>query len=339
MKHPTIQLSRLLVLLLTGFGLPAAILCIFLAAGRLSPLPAALLIAADSVMCAAALILFIERPLLQLEQALQTQDNDTMEARLLRIADCPGLQSHALGRLLLHFENDMRAQYTAALIDTQAELDALQSQINPHFLYNTLDSIRGQALFEGVPDIADMTGALSAFFRYSISNRNSIVTLEEELENIRDYFDIQQFRFNNRFRLEILPASREDVTQCRLPKLTLQPIVENAILHGMEGKLGEGTISIRIEGTARLIVVTVSDDGMGMNNETLQRVQARVRGETVEAGRQGRGGLALPNVARRIRLLFGETYGMQVMSTPGIGTDIVLTLPRDTDNEVAQNET
>ncbi|MDY3617985.1 sensor histidine kinase [Agathobaculum sp.] len=339
MKLHSIALSRLLLLLLTGFGLPAAAFCAGLAMGKISPLPAGLLMMADAVLCAIALVVLIGRPLSQMEQALKMQEGDTLETRLSRIADLPEMHSHTLGRSLLDFEKEIHAQYTAALIDTQAELDALQSQINPHFLYNTLDSIRGQALYEGVPDIADMTGALSAFFRYSISNRNSIVTLEEELENVRDYFEIQQFRFNNRFRLRILPAAREDVTQCRLPKLSLQPIVENAILHGMEGKLGEGTITIRIEGTARLISVTVSDDGMGMNNETLQRVQARVRGETVEAGRQGRGGLALPNVARRIRLLFGETYGMQVMSTPGIGTDVVLTLPRDMETAEEQNET
>ena len=218
-------------------------------------------------------------------------------------------------------------------MDTQAELDALQSQINPHFLYNTLDSIRGQALYEGAADIAEMTEALSTFFRYSISNRNSVVTLEEELENVRNYFHIQQFRFNNRFRLSILPAPRADLEQCLLPKLTLQPIVENAIQHGMEGKLGGGSIIIRIEGTEHLIQVTVSDDGMGMNDETLRRMQARLSGDTVTDTPSSRGGLALPNVARRIRLLFGKNYTVQMMSTQGIGTDVVLTLPRTTNRK------
>lgn len=339
MKSHSIPLSRLLWLLLAGFGLLAAAFCLCLALGLLSPVPAALLLLTDGLLCGAAVFSRVICPLRQTERTIQAQPGDTLESRLSRIRMEPALQTHPLGRALLAFEREIYEQYTAALLDTRAELETLQSQINPHFLYNTLDSIRGQALYEGVPDIADMTGALSTFFRYSISNRNSVVSLEEELENIRDYFDIQRFRFNNRFRLCLLPAAREDVTECYLPKLTLQPIVENAILHGMEGKLGEGTITIRIEGTERLIRVTVSDDGMGMNSETLQRVQARVRGETVETGRNGRGGLALPNVSRRIRLLYGETYGLQIMSTPGIGTDVVLTLPRDRKKGASAHET
>ena len=101
----------------------------------------------------------------------------------------------------------------------------------------------------------------------------------------------------------------------------------------MEGKLGGGSIIIRIEGTEHLVQVTVSDDGMGMNDETLRRMQARLSGDTVTDMPSSRGGLALPNVARRIRLLFGKNYTVQMMSTQGIGTDVVLTLPRTTNRK------
>ncbi len=223
---------------------------------------------------------------------------------------------------------EMEKEYAGDILKKQAELDALQSQINPHFLYNTLDSIRGQALAEGVEDIADMTEALSTFFRYSISNRSHVVTLEEELENVRNYFMIQQFRFNNRFHLQTQPFSRELLESCRLPKLTLQPILENAILHGMEGKMGAGTISIRAEAAKSRTVLVISDDGAGMSEGTLLRLQSRLRGEEpVELRRAKGSGIALPNVSRRIKLLFGEAYGLRVMSTLGLGTDVEISLP------------
>ena len=219
-------------------------------------------------------------------------------------------------------------QYASDILYKQAELDALQSQINPHFLYNTLDSIRGQALMEGAEDIADMTEALSTFFRYSISNRNNVVTLDEELENIRNYFMIQQFRFNNRFQLQILPFPQELGEICHLPKMTLQPILENAILHGMEEKIGPGTISIKVVETDSRIIITISDDGAGMNEDTLLHLQAKLRGDEPVSLKRTRGnGIALPNVSRRIKLLFGEDCGVYVMSTLGLGTDVEITLP------------
>lgn len=223
----------------------------------------------------------------------------------------------------------LEREYATDILNKQAELDALQSQINPHFLYNTLDSIRGQALSEGAEDIADMTEALSTFFRYSISNRNNVVTLEEELENVRNYFMIQQFRFNNRFRLEILPVPQELLNSCRLPKLTLQPILENTIIHGMEEKIGPGTIHIRVTWTDARTVITISDDGTGMSEETLLHLQEKLRGEAPVPLKRAKGsGIALTNVNRRIKLLFGSDYGLRVMSTLGIGTDVEITLPR-----------
>lgn len=220
-------------------------------------------------------------------------------------------------------------QYTSDILYKQAELDALQSQINPHFLYNTLDSIRGQALAEGAEDIADMAEALSTFFRYSISNRNNVVTLDEELENVQNYFMIQQFRFNKRFCLQIPPFPRELGESCSLPKLTLQPILENAILHGVEGKIGPGTITIRVVSTDNRTVITISDDGTGMSEETLQRLQERLSSNIpVPLTRTKGGGIALPNANRRIKLLFGEEYGIRVMSTLGLGTDVEIVLPR-----------
>lgn len=324
MCHLSTRLS-----MLTIVGGCVAVVFLILSMLRVIPALAGMIaLSGVSLACACALYRWVLRPLRTAETALGTPE-EPFDRMLARLDAQTTLDGFTAGRTLRALGGKVHAQYDEALLRGQVELRTLQSQINPHFLYNTLDSIRGQALFKGAEDIADMTEALSTFFRYSISNRDSVVTLEEELENVRNYFKIQQFRFNNRFRLSILPIARDNLEQCRLPKLSLQPILENAILHGMEGMLATGTITIRVEGTEHLVIVTVSDDGMGMNEETLLALQARVRGEAVEARADGRGtGLALPNVARRIRLMFGEHYGMQIMSTVGTGTDVMLLLPR-----------
>ncbi len=327
-----LSLSKRAVLLLIGFGICAAIFSIGAWYLHITCSTAVLGLLLGSVCFVLLLWAGVLAPLRQAERLLlepQEEAEETPCAQKMEAA----LQRHPMGRALLALERTIGAQYTEDLLSKQATLDVLQSQINPHFLYNTLDSIRGQALQEGARDIADMTEALSTFFRYSISNRKGTVSLEEELENVKNYFKIQQFRFNNRFTLEILPTEHENLEQCHLPKLTLQPILENTILHGMEGKLGEGTIQIQIEGTEHLILITVSDDGMGMTEDTLLRLQAKLRGTYTDAAgngaeKQRSTGMALSNIVQRIHLLYGEAYGMQIMSTLGAGTDVRITLPR-----------
>lgn len=226
-------------------------------------------------------------------------------------------------------DKELERIYARKMLNKQAEIDALQSQINPHFLYNTLDSIRGKALMQDSEEIAEMTEALSTFFRYSISNRNNTVTLEEELENIQNYLKIQMFRFDNRFRLNIIDIDQKVLEKCKLPKLTLQPIIENTILHGIERKLGSSTITISATKTEKRFILTISDNGCGMSEETLLSLQAKMRGEdnsSLEYSSK-RTGIALPNVNRRIKLLFGEEYGLKVLSTLGLGTDVEIILP------------
>ena len=140
-----------------------------------------------------------------------------------------------------------------AISKKQAEYLALQNQINPHFLYNTLEGIRSEALIVGLDSIAEMTEALATFFRYTISDLENLVTLEDELANIENYYYIQQFRFGSKLDLKIQydrdsddEFTEMDFLQCKLPKLTLQPIVENSIYHGIERKIGKGHLVIRI---------------------------------------------------------------------------------------------
>lgn len=212
----------------------------------------------------------------------------------------------------------------------QAQYLALQNQINPHFLYNTLESIRSEALMSGLSSVAEMCEALANYFRYTISNMNDLVTLEEEIQNIQTYFYIQQYRFGNRIHLNIQwdENDRGIMLKCMIPKLTLQPIVENAIIHGIEQKIGEGTVTIRMMLTQRRLIINVLDDGNGMSKEIIEKINRHMGDSGVNT--KGKGGIAIANVNNRIKILFGDLYGVTVFSTVGVGTDVEITLPRTT---------
>ncbi|MDR1795904.1 MAG: sensor histidine kinase [Clostridiales Family XIII bacterium] len=217
------------------------------------------------------------------------------------------------------------------LTKRQAQYLAMQNQINPHFLYNTLEGIRGEALAGGNESIAKMTETLSHFFRYTISNLESLVTLEDELRNVNNYFTIQQYRFGDRLAMDVDFEDEEDrakLLDAKVPKLILQPIVENAIIHGIEGAPGTGKIVIRIEFTGERLILTVSDNGVGMEPEKLWELNDRMTNlyERYSSGTK-QGGIALSNVNSRIKLLFGEDYGIHIMSEIGTGTDVEVTLP------------
>ena len=222
-------------------------------------------------------------------------------------------------------------QYSASILEKQMEYSALQSQINPHFLYNTLEAIRSEALLCGQPRIATMTEKLSRFFRYCISNRGDYVTLREELDNINDYFFIQRFRFENRFALEI-HTHDEEILDFILPKLTLQPLVENAIFHGLEQKRGPGKLNIYLVETEDRLYITVSDDGIGMEEKTVEALNVKLSNPLGSADltqpESSRGaGIALTNVNGRLKLFFGDRADMHISSTLGKGTDIQIVLP------------
>lgn len=213
----------------------------------------------------------------------------------------------------------------------QAQYLALQNQINPHFLYNTLESIRGEALIAGMDNIADMTEALAKFFRYTITKVENLVSVEEELDNCETYFLIQKYRFGSRLQLHILyeEESRESIMNCKIPKLTLQPILENSIIHGTELKIGTGNLTIQFEQTDKRLIIRISDDGAGMDEQTLAKLNRQLGrgGRALTDQEEKRGGIALVNVNNRIHLLFGEEYGMHLYSIKGKGTDVEVTLP------------
>ena len=152
------------------------------------------------------------------------------------------------------------------------------------------------------------------------------VAFSDELDNAENYFTIQRCRFGDKISME-LDMEDEKLLEARMPKLILQPLVENAVAHGLEGKLGYGTVRIVVENSDRTLFLRVRDDGVGIPDGQVERLNQQFAGDASTSAGQQRGGIALRNVNSRIRLIFGEDYGLRIFSVEGIGTECCVTLP------------
>lgn len=285
--------------------------------------------------------LWIVRPYRRMEENMELFVDGYMTTNLEALYDM--LPTPASQRIMKQAGRMLDSSEILQMNKRQAQYLALQNQINPHFLYNTLESIRSEALIEGLTSVADMTEALAAFFRYTISKVENLVSVEEELSNCETYFSIQKYRFGERLHLEIEcdPEEREEIYRCRMPKLTMQPILENSIIHGTECKIDGGHLKIRLERSGKRLSILISDDGCGMDAAALAKMNERLgKSGKVLAEQRGeeKGGIALVNVNNRIHLLFGEEYGLHVYSMPGVGTDVEITLPAITNDREIKNQ-
>ncbi|MNJ41794.1 Sensor histidine kinase YpdA [compost metagenome] len=224
-----------------------------------------------------------------------------------------------------------------------SELKALQAQIQPHFLYNTLDSIIWMAEMDKSAEVVTMTSALSKLLRSSISSGEELVSIRAELEHVQSYLTIQMIRYRDKFTytLDVEPA----IIDCKTIKLVLQPLVENAIYHGIRNKVEAGHITVHGRRTAGGIELGVSDDGLGMTPEQKERLIAalsqsgysnsslleltpdRYKWTEEEAHGRSSGGVGLYNVNHRVQLHFGRKYGVTVTSELEEGTTVLLRIP------------
>lgn len=212
------------------------------------------------------------------------------------------------------------------------EFDTLQSQINPHFLYNTLDIIVWMIENEKPDQAVKAVTALARFFRISLSRGKSIITVKDELEHVRNYLMIQHMRFKNRFSYTI--EAEDEVMELASLKLMLQPLVENAIYHGMEFMDGDGEIFISAWKEGEDLYLKVSDNGLGMTEEQV----ARLFSDMPHTGSSRGSGIGVKNVNERIRLYFGSEYGLSIESEPDEGTVVTIHLPAVAYSEIRQKE-
>lgn len=233
--------------------------------------------------------------------------------------------------------NTIDEKTTSQMLMVQAEMHVLQNQINPHFLYNTLENIRSHAIVNGNDDIADMTEALATLFRYQISRPGEMSTFEDEIENVRNYLTIQNYRFGEKIEVEwIFEDEDNGLMQCQLPILTIQPIVENAIHHGLETKEGRGKLIIHAFLTKKNMHICIEDNGMGIDEELLKQLNNKLHDFNYSTNmnafktKNGSSGIALMNVNQRIKHYFGKKYGLNIMSVVNYGTRVEIVVPRET---------
>lgn len=203
----------------------------------------------------------------------------------------------------------------------KAEFEVLQSQINPHFLYNTLDAITWLAESGEQKKVVSMVGSLSEFFRTALNGGRDIITIEEELQHVRSYLEIEQVRYQDILRYEI--SVPEELNKYLIPKITIQPLVENALYHGIKNKRGPGMILIKAKKEKDFFNIQIEDNGIGIEEERLEQVRAGIRDKVLT----GKDIYGLYNVNERIRLNFGEQYGIFIESVHGEKTVVSVILP------------
>lgn len=242
----------------------------------------------------------------------------------IRSSDELGLLSNAFKQMSTDLktliEKDKESLEKDRLVK-ELELQALQSQINPHFLFNPLNVLSKLALLEGAEKTSDLIISMSNLLRYNLRNLDQPVTLQDELENVKEYITIQKARFRDRIRIEM--DIDESVLQEPIPSLTLQPIVENAFVHGIGGMEKGAVIRLHIVRAPEGIRITVSDNGSGMSEEVRQ---ALLRMEA-ESDKKNSAGIGTRNVFKRLQLFYGQQALVDIDSEPGKGTTVTMIIP------------
>ena len=241
---------------------------------------------------------------------------------IIILSDAMNSMSNKLSKII-------NQNYILSLREKEARLNALQSQINPHFLYNTLNTIGMLAEIANIPTIAKAAQALSDMFRYNIKSTSKLVSIREELEHVDNYLCIQNIRYDNAIQYQFnIP---EEILGYKTIKFVLQPIVENAIYHGLELKKGEKKITITAQRKEDLIILWVEDNGLGIPHHKLESLQKNLDSfEYIEKYSVGslnvKSEIGLINVHQRIRIYYGEPCGLQIQSEQNIGTTVQICL-------------
>jgi two-component system sensor histidine kinase YesM len=205
------------------------------------------------------------------------------------------------------------------------ELKALQAQINPHFLYNTLDAIVWMTEADRKKEVVEITKTLSRFFRIVLSKGEEWISVRDEIDHVKSYLSILKVRYRDILEYEV--DCEEDILECPILKLTLQPIVENALYHGIKNTRDGGKVSIRgMKRGRKELLFQVVDNGAGMEREELERIRTEININPLEV--TGESGFGLRNVNQRIKLYYGAPWGLDIESSPGEGTSVSVVIPK-----------
>lgn len=268
------------------------------------------------------------RPLEELSTTMSRQGKDlSFYSPYMNRTDEIGTLYNEYSNMLEELNASIKRDYQDKLNILDAQMKSLEARINSHFLFNTLESINSMAEIDENEDIATMSLALGNMFRYAIKTPSEIVTLQDEINHVKDYVSIQAIRFSNKFTLTLdIP---DELYQQKVLKLILQPLVENSFYHGLNYCTAGDTITIQAKRDSTILYITVSDNGQGMTQEVLDELRAKLSEEAsfTELGHRNKQGIGLKNIHSRIELYYGRVYGLSITSTPGEGTSITIKIP------------
>lgn len=262
----------------------------------------------------------IGAPICELQAAMERVEEGDLEVVVQTEKDDEiGRLARSFNHMVGNIRELIEKVYLTQLGKKEAEFSALQSQINPHFMYNTLETVNMMAILDGSYEISDILTAFGKILRVNLDQKHNIIPLSRELEYINNYLMIVQMRDKELFSFELMAT--EEAKACRIPKLTLQPLVENSILHGFKEKMNQRKLRVEATAEAGHLKIVVEDNGKGMTKEKLEYVRQSL--ELEES--MGRSSIGLNNVNERCQLFFGESFCMEIESERGVGTRIVLT--------------
>ncbi len=267
----------------------------------------------------------ITKPIISLANTMKSVDIEAFKLREVDEQNEIGLLETGYNVLMLRTRNLIDQEYKREIELKNAQLKALQAQINPHFLYNILQMVGGIALSHNVDEIYHITNIIADLFRYSISGGSDLVSVGDEVKHIKNYLYIQNLRFGD--RIETSVEVDEAATEVMIPKFTIQPLVENAFEHGLHETLAKGELKIWIRDEEHQIKIHVRDNGEGIPLDLLETLKGNLK-NAQPLSDDTKFGIGMKNVDARLRLLFGEAYDFEILSEENKYTEIVLTLPK-----------
>lgn len=270
------------------------------------------------LICLAFIFLFYYRvlhPLHQVRNVMKELEKENFDIRLnIKGYNEIAVLGKTFNKMSARLKKLMEQVYLEKVKQKEAELKALQAQVDPHFLYNTLDTIYWMSRMEQAPETSNLIKALAKLFRLSLNKGDEFTTVKKELEHLENYITIQKRRYQGLINFSI--NVDEGLLSCKVVKLVLQPLVENAIYHGVEKNGGKGNISVNIKREKKYIIYQIIDDGQGVDVEELNKLLQEIK--------EDNRGFGIKNVNDRIKLYFGSDCGLSFYSKPGKGTKVVV---------------
>lgn len=270
---------------------------------------------------------FISNPIMKMKNKLKRVEMGDLETKFeVKTNNEIGLLNRSLNELVSKIKGLLEQSRIEQEYKRKAEIEIMQAQIKPHFLYNSLEAIRQLSDMQENQQASKMVEALANFYRISLSRGEEFIRIEDEMENIKNYLFIMQMRYGDKFAYDIRVVP--DIMQHTIPKLLLQPLVENAIYHGIKQKRGFGHITV--EGTIQdeRIIIKITDDGIGMSDETLERLRATLSLNKSPSSSPVIMTFGVMNVNERIKAVYGSLYGLQVESRYGSGAVVSIVIPK-----------